>query len=160
MDVFSLQSVVVEHNLPVSLTRKGTLITLPGAKELIFERAGGNDAMTATRTSPSTISSTTPQFDNYEAARAVLAPGKVSINLNQGDINLFHQSRGHLHEGLLRETAKQQRVILVGTLQECKGCPMGGCASPFLRPTNTRAAVKPFERVLIDAYGPKLVEHG
>lgn len=115
--LFSMQSGAVERNVTVALTRKGSVITLPGGKELVFEKAGRNDVMSVTRSSPSTISSTTPQSDNCEPARAVLVPGKVSINLNQVDINLFHQSHGHLHERLLRET-KQQGMISVGTVQE------------------------------------------
>ncbi|CAN0027935.1 unnamed protein product, partial [Sphacelaria rigidula] len=72
--------------------------------------------------------------------------------------NLFHQSQGHLHGGLLRETAKQLGVTLVGKLHECKGCAMAkGLRKPIPTSTTTRAA-KPSERVFMDASGPKLVE--
>ena len=157
VNLFSLQSVVIDHGLPISFTRKGTVITLPSGKELIFEKDGRNDIVTATRRLPSTISST-QQSDSHESARAVLAPGKMSIDRNQADINLFHQSHGHLHEGLLRETAKQQGVTLIGKLHECKGCYMAeGLRKPIPTSPDTRA-VKPFERVFMDASGPKLVE--
>ena len=38
------------------------------------------------------------------------------------DINDFHCSLYHVHEGLLRETAKQRNVNLTGTLRQCQGC--------------------------------------
>ena len=114
--------------------------------------------MTATRILPHKNSSTPPQSDPHESARAVLAPGKMSVDHNQVDINLFHQSHGHLHEGLLRATAKQLGVTLVGKLHECKGCSMAkGLRKPIPTSTTTRA-VKPFERVFMDVSGPKVTE--
>ena len=127
-------------------------------RELIFEKDGRNDVMTATRILPHANSSTPPQSDPHESARAVLAPSKMSVNNNQVDINLFHQSHGHLHEGLLRATAKQLGVTLVGKLHECKGCSIAkGLRKPIPTSTTTRA-VKPFERVFMDVSGPKVTE--
>ena len=64
---------------------------------------------------------------------------------------MFHQSHGYLHEGLLRETAKQLGVTLVGKLHECKGCSMAkGLRKPIPTCTTTR--------VFMDVSGPKLVE--
>ena len=58
------------------------------------------------------------------------------------DINDFHCSFGHVHEGLLRETAKQRNVNLTGTLQECEGCSIAkGRAKPIPTTTRTRAGV-------------------
>ena len=51
------------------------------------------------------------------APEAVHSPSKI-------DINIFHASHGHAHEGLLRATAKNLGVTLVGRLEECKGCSM------------------------------------
>ena len=58
-----------------------------------------------------------------KAFRATIAPGVKSSNFNMDvDINDFHCSFGHVHEGLLRETANQRNVNLTGTLRECQGC--------------------------------------
>ena len=55
--------------------------------------------------------------------RATTAPGGKPTNCNMDvDINDFHCSLYHVHEGLLRETAKQRNVNLTGTLRECQGC--------------------------------------
>ncbi|CAM9889479.1 unnamed protein product, partial [Sphacelaria rigidula] len=82
----------------------------------------------------------------------------MPVDRNQVDMNLFHQSHGHLHEGLLRETAKQLGVTLVGKLHECKGCSMAkGLRKPIPTSTTSRAA-KPLERVFMDVSDPKLVE--
>ncbi|CAM9694558.1 unnamed protein product, partial [Sphacelaria rigidula] len=64
VNLFSLQSVVVEHGLPIRLTRKGTEITLPGGKKLLLEKDGRNDVVNAThRCLSSNCSSKTHQFD-------------------------------------------------------------------------------------------------
>ena len=42
VNLFSLQSVVVEHDLPVSLSRKGTIIKCPVGKELVFGKDSRN----------------------------------------------------------------------------------------------------------------------
>ena len=55
--------------------------------------------------------------------RATTAPGGKPTNSNMNvDINDFHCSLYPVHEGLLRETAKQRNVNLTGTLRECQGC--------------------------------------
>ena len=55
--------------------------------------------------------------------RATITPGVKPPHFNMDvDINDFHCSFGHVHEGLLRETAKQRNVNLTGTLRECQGC--------------------------------------
>ncbi|CAM9933068.1 unnamed protein product [Sphacelaria rigidula] len=155
-----------EDKLTVSIRRVAhmpdfdiNLFSLQSVVKLLFEKDGRNDVVTATpRSLPSICSSKTHQSDPDESARAVLAPGKMPVDRNQVDINSFHQSHGHLHEGLLPETAKQLGVRLVGKLHECKGCSMAkGLRKPIPTSTTTRAA-KPFERVFIDASSPKLVE--
>ena len=55
--------------------------------------------------------------------RATIALGVKPPNFNMNvNINEFHCSFGHVPEGLLRETAKQPNVNLIGTLWECQGC--------------------------------------
>ena len=51
--------------------------------------------------------------------RAVIAHGVKPLNFNMDvDINNFNCSFGHVHEGLLRGTAKQRNVNLTGMLRE------------------------------------------
>ena len=57
-----------------------------------------------------------------KAFRATIAPGVKPPTFNMDvDINDSYCSFGHVHEGLLRETAKQRNVNLTGTLRECQG---------------------------------------
>ena len=71
------------------------------------------------------------------------------------DINDFHSSFGHVHEGLLRETAKQRNVNLIGTLRECQGCSIAkGRAKPISTTAGTRA-VKPGGHVFFYVCGKK-----
>ena len=73
--------------------------------------------------------------NNGKAFRATIAPGVKPSNFDMYiDIKDFHCSFGHVHEGLLRETAKQRNVNLTGTLQECQGCSIAkGRAKPISR---------------------------
>ena len=58
-----------------------------------------------------------------KAFRSTIAPGVKPPNFNMDvDINDFHCSFYHVHEGFLRETAKQRNDNLTGTLRECQGC--------------------------------------
>ena len=68
-----------------------------------------------------------------KAFRATIAPWVKPPNFNMDvDINDFHCSFNHVHEGLLRETAKQRHVNLTGTLRECQGCSIAkGRAKPI-----------------------------
>jgi len=55
-----------------------------------------------------------------DRALATIAPRVIPPNFNvNADINDFHCSFGHVHEGRLRETAKQRNVNLTGVLWEC-----------------------------------------
>ncbi|CAB1107700.1 unnamed protein product [Ectocarpus sp. CCAP 1310/34] len=90
-------------------------------------------------------------------ALAIIAPGASPFSVGKStptiDINLFHASTGHVNEFLMRETAKQQGVRLVGELQPCVGCVEAkGRRAPVPR-RGTRAAV-PFGKVHIDLTGP------
>ena len=58
---------------------------------------------------------------------------------------------------MLRATAKNLGVTLVGRLEECKGCSMAkGIARPIKRNTHSRA-IKMFGRVFVDICGKKKV---
>ena len=68
-------------------------------------------------------------FDENEkavGAHAVLAPGSTPFAVGNKsksvDINLFHLQNGHLCAFLLRETARQQGLVLTGTLEPCDFC--------------------------------------
>ena len=89
-------------------------------------------------------------------AFATIAPGALRTP-SKIDINIFHVSHDHAHEGLLRATAKNLGVTLVERLEECKGCSMAkGIARPTKRNTHSRA-IKMFDRVFVDIYGKKKV---
>ena len=94
-----------------------------------------------------------------KAFRAAVAPGVEPPNFNMDvDISDFPCSFRHVHEGLLRETAKQQNVNLTGTLRECQGCFIAkGRAKPIATTTGTRA-VKPGGRVFLDVCEEKSVQ--
>ena len=90
-----------------------------------------------------------------KAFRATIVPGVKPPNFNMDvDINDFHCSFGHVHEGLLRKTAKQQNVNLTGTLRECQA---NGRAKSIATTTGTRA-VKPGGLVFLDVCGEKNVQ--
>ena len=57
-----------------------------------------------------------------ENVYTVIAPRARSTPSTAADINEFHCSHGHMHEGLLRKTAKQVGVKLQGQLVPCQGC--------------------------------------
>ena len=74
------------------------------------------------------------------------------------DINTFHTSPGHVHEKLLRSTAKQLGVILDGSLRGCEGCSVAkSVGKPIGRTTSTRAD-KVFVRLFVDICEERSVE--
>ncbi|CAM9745032.1 unnamed protein product, partial [Sphacelaria rigidula] len=94
--------------------------------------------------------------DKHASECAVIAPGKLP-NPQVEDINEIHSKHAHVHEDLLRRTAKQLGVELRGELRPCRGCSEGkGLRQPILRSTHTRA-VEPASRVFVDLTGPKPV---
>ena len=73
------------------------------------------------------------------------------------DINAFHATHAHTHEGALRKTAKQMGVTLKGELHECKGCsPAKGIRMPTPSKTHCQGAKRLF-RVFVDLGGKKHV---
>ena len=95
--------------------------------------------------------------DKSASAFAVIAPG-APPSPQIVDINDFHCAHAHVHEDLLRKTAKQLGVQLTGELQPCRGCSEAkGLRRPIPRSTHTRAA-KSASRVFVDLSGPKPVK--
>ena len=91
-------------------------------------------------------------------AASILAPGKRSFTVGKPekviDINHFHASSGHQHERLLRQTAQQHGVTLMGVLQPCGGCLEAKRIRAGTPRRTTSRAGRPMETVHIDLSGP------
>ena len=93
-----------------------------------------------------------------ENVHAVIAPGTRSTPSTAADINEFHCSHGHMHEDLLRKTAKKIGVKLQGQLVPCRGCSeVKGIRKPVKPFTYTRSTKPADERCFVDLSGPKPV---
>ena len=93
-----------------------------------------------------------------EKKHTVIAPEAASTPSTTVEINDFHCPYGHMHEDLLRKTAKQLGTKLQGQLAPCQGCSeMIGIRQPVEPVTHTRAD-KPAERCFRDLAGPKSVQ--
>ena len=89
-------------------------------------------------------------------AAAVLSPGGVFVNKKTTvvDINHFHVSLAHAHSSVLKATARQHGIQLVGELAPCFGCSMAkGIRASTPHHTMSRAAA-PLDMVHIDTAGP------
>ena len=90
-------------------------------------------------------------------AAAVLSPGGVFINKNKKnvvDINHFHVSLAHAHLSVLKATARQHGIQLMGELALCSGCSMAkGIRAPTPHHSTSRAAA-PLDMVHIDTARP------
>ena len=90
-------------------------------------------------------------------AAAVLTPGGVFVNNKKTtvvDINHFHVSLAHAHSSVLKATARQHGIQLVGELAPCSGCSMvKGIRASTPHRTTSRAAA-PLDMVHIDTAGP------
>ena len=96
-------------------------------------------------------------LDSSRFALATIAPGNIP-SFSPVDINTFHMSHGHVHEKLLRSTAKQLGVVDEGSLRECERCSVAkGLGKPIGRTTSTRAD-KVFGCLFVDICGEKFVE--
>ena len=97
-------------------------------------------------------------LDSSSFALATIAPGNIP-SVSPVDVNTFYTSHGHVHEKLLRSTAKQVGVVFEGSLRECEGCSVAekGLGQPIGRTTSTRAN-KVFGRLYVDICGAKSVE--
>ena len=80
-----------------------------------------------------------------KALRATkIAPGVEPLNFNiDVGINDFHYSFGHVHERLLRETAKQRNANLTRTLWECEGYSIAKGSTKHISTTTGTRAAKP-----------------
>ena len=90
-------------------------------------------------------------------AAAVLSPGGLFVNKKKTtvvDINHFHVSLAHAHSSVLKATARQHGIQLVGELAPCSGCSMAkGIRASTPHHTTSRAAA-PLDMVHIDTAGP------
>ena len=90
-------------------------------------------------------------------AAAVLSPGGVFVNNKKTivvDINHFHVSLVHAHSSVLKATARQHGIQLVGELAPCSGCSMAkGIRASTPHHATSRAAA-PLDMVHIDTAGP------
>ena len=73
------------------------------------------------------------------------------------DITDFHVGVGHLHEGLLHDTAGQLGVSLTGELQPCTGCSLGKGYRKAIPSTTSTRATRKLQRVFTDLSGKKAV---
>ena len=89
-------------------------------------------------------------------ANAVLVPGKQQ----RIDINDLHVALAHSHAEILRETARQHGVEVVGELVPCAGCSEAkGRRMPVPRSTNSHSTI-PFKRLFVDLSGKRPASSG
>ncbi|CAN0512131.1 unnamed protein product, partial [Laminaria digitata] len=86
-------------------------------------------------------------------AAAVVVPG--ARRLTATDINVYHVNNGHAHEGLLRETARQQGVKLTGTLVTCSGRVQAKGRRASVPKTTSSRMEHRLQRVFVDLTGPR-----
>ena len=90
-------------------------------------------------------------------AAAVLSPGGLFINKNKKrviDINHYHVSLSHAHSSVLKATAQQHGIQLVGELAPCTGCSMAKGIRASTPHRTTSRAEAPLDLVHIDTAGP------
>ena len=123
-DLISLNKIQETH--PILLDKEGAHIL--GGRILFTKHANGNYVQAtkvayhdspAVCLNPGIPATTVPSATVPSAmAAAVLRPG-VNTSMDSNDL---HASLGHAHEGNLRETAKQMKIRLTGTLVPCTKC--------------------------------------
>ena len=140
-NLLSLQQFTVAHHIYFS-TKNGVELQFKSGRTLQARKFGRTNVLRG-----------------YRMTRKDDAPGVKPLNFNMDvDINVFHCSFGHVLEGLLRETAKQQNVNLIGTLRECQGCSTAKGRAKLTATTTGTRAVKPGGRVFLDVCGEKSVQ--
>ena len=90
-------------------------------------------------------------------AAAVLSPGGLFINKHKIrviDINHYHVSLAHAHSSVLKATAQQHGIQLVGELAPCLGCSMAKGIRASTPHCTTSRAEAPLDLVHIDTAGP------
>ena len=88
---------------------------------------------------------------------AVLSPGGLFINNNKKrviNINNFHVSLAHAHSSVLKATAQQHGIQLVGELEPCSGCSMAKEIRALTPHRTTSRPEAPLDLVHIDTAGP------
>ena len=90
---------------------------------------------------------------NDRMAAAVLSPDRVFINP-------FHVSLAHAHSSVLKATARQHDIQLVGELAPCSGCSMAKGIRASTPHSTTSRAVALLDMVHIDTAGPFLESLG
>ena len=116
---------------------------------------GGKSSIDAAWKKGEKFASVSSDYDDMAAA--VLSPGGLFINKNKKrviDINHFHVSLAHAHSSVLKATAQQYGIQLVGELAPCSGCSMAkGIRAPTPHRITSRAEA-PLDLVHIDTAGP------
>ena len=141
----SVTSPVAQETLSTSSCRRGNAGAGMGVKSyVVTARKKGEESASALSNSDG-------------MAAAVLTPGGLSINKNKKrviDINHYHVSLSHAHSSVLKATAQQHGIQLVGELSPCSGCSIakGIRASTPHRTTSRTEA--PLDLVHIDTAGP------
>ena len=92
-------------------------------------------------------------------AVAVLSPGRVGVpgdNRNiVVDIDHFHAPHDHVHLSVLKATAQQHKIRLIGEVAPCFGCSETKEIRAAATPNHTTARVRaPIEVIPIDTAGP------
>ena len=93
-----------------------------------------------------------------ENVHAMVTPGARSTPSIVADINDFHCSHGHIHDDLLRKTAKQIGVKLQGQLVPCQRYLEAKRIRKPVKPFTYTRAANPAERCFVDLSGPKSVK--
>ena len=81
-----------------------------------------------------------------DTACAVIAPEQAKARTTPTDINTFLCTYGHAHKVLLKKTAEQQEVNLIGELHECRGCSMAKELRKTISRSNHTRADKKLQR--------------
>ena len=141
----SVTSPVAQETLSTSSCRRGNAGAGMGVKSsVVTARKKGEE-------SASVLS------HNDGMAAAVLTPGGLSINKNKKrviDINHYHVSLSHAHSSVLKATAQQHSIQLVGELAPCSGCSMAKGIRASTPHRTTSRAEAPLDLVHIDTAGP------
>ena len=96
-------------------------------------------------------------LDSSSYALTTIALGKIR-SVSPVDSNTFHTSHGHVHEKLLRSTAKQLGVVLEGSLRECEGCSVAKDLGKQIDRTTSIRVDKVFDRFFVDICEEKSTE--
>ena len=141
----SVTSPVAQETLSTSSCRRGNAGAGMGVKSsVVTARKKGEESASVLSNSDG-------------MAAAVLTPGGLSINKNKKrvvDINHYHVSLSHAHSSVLKATAQQHGIQLIGELAPCSGCSMAKGIRASTPHRTTSRAETPLDLVHIDTAGP------